>query len=125
MNPKGLGWDNEGNLFVTEMGSFQKTMKINLVQPGENYGWPEQECSGSEQFVDPINCYDPAIEPGGIVFYYDDKINLQGGDPGKPLVSPQYRHHLTLRAVMYYLKIVSLDHQPPRMDVLLICIILY
>jgi len=75
MNTKGLGWDNEGNLFVTEMGP-SKNDEINLVQPGENYGWPEQECSGSEQFVDPINCYDPAIEPGGIVFYYGDKIKL-------------------------------------------------
>ena len=71
MNPKGLGWDNVGNLFVTEMGP-SKNDEINLVQPGGNYGWPEQECSGSEQFVDPINCFDPAIEPGGIVFYYGD-----------------------------------------------------
>jgi len=76
MNTKGLGWDNEGNLFVTEMGP-SKNDEINLVQPGGNYGWPEQECSGSEQFIDPINCYDPAIEPGGIVFYYGDKIKLE------------------------------------------------
>ena len=76
MNTKGLGWDNEGNLFVTEMGP-SKNDEINLVQPGGNYGWPEQECSGNEQFVDPINCYDPAIEPGGIVFYYGDKIKLE------------------------------------------------
>jgi len=76
MNTKGLGWDNEGNLFAAEMGP-SKNDEINLVQPGRNYGWPEQECSGSEQFVDPINCYDPAIEPGGIVFYYGDKIKLE------------------------------------------------
>ncbi len=76
MNPKGLGWDNAGNLFVTEMGP-SKNDEINLVQPGGNYGWPEQECSGNEEFVDPINCYDPAIEPGGIVFYYGDKIKLE------------------------------------------------
>ena len=37
----------------------------------------EQECSGSGEFVAPINCYDPAIEPGGIVFYYGDKIKLE------------------------------------------------
>ena len=75
MNPKGLGWDNEGNLFVTEMGP-SKNDEINLVQSGGNYGWPEQECAGNEEFIDPINCYDPAIEPGGIVFYYEDKIDL-------------------------------------------------
>jgi len=75
MNPKGLGWNNEGSLFVTEMGP-SKNDEINLVQPGGNYGWPEQECSGNEEFIDPIVCYDPAIEPGGIVFYYGDKIKL-------------------------------------------------
>ena len=75
MNPKGLGWDNAGNLFVSEM-SPSKNDEINLVQPGGNYGWPEQECSGNEEFIDPIVCYDPAIEPGGIVFYYGDKIRL-------------------------------------------------
>jgi len=75
MSPKGLGWDNGGNLFVTEMGP-SKNDEINLVQPGGNYGWPEQECSGNEEFIDPIVCYDPAIEPGGIVFYYGDKIKL-------------------------------------------------
>jgi len=76
MNPKGLSWDNEGNLFVTEMGP-SKNDEINLVQSGGNYGWPEQECFGNEEFVDPIKCYDPAIEPGGIVFYYGDKIKLE------------------------------------------------
>ena len=76
MNPKGLGWDNVGNLFVTEMGP-SKNDEINLVQSGGNYGWPEQECSGNGEFVAPINCYDPAIEPGGIVFYYGDKIKLE------------------------------------------------
>jgi len=76
MNPKGLGWDKAENLFVTEMGP-SKNDEINLVQSGGNYGWPEQECSGNEEFIDPINCYDPAIEPGGIVFYYGDKIKLE------------------------------------------------
>jgi len=75
MNPKGLGWNNEGSLFVTEMGP-SKNDEINLVQSGGNYGWPEQECSGNEEFIDPIVCYDPAIEPGGIAFYYGDNIKL-------------------------------------------------
>jgi len=75
MNPKGLSWDNRENLFVTEMGP-SKNDEINLVRSGGNYGWPEQECSGNEEFIDPIICYDPAIEPGGIVFYYGDKIKL-------------------------------------------------
>ena len=47
MNTKGLGWDNEENLFVTEMGP-TKNDEINLIKPGGNYGWPEQECGGNE-----------------------------------------------------------------------------
>jgi len=75
-NSKGMAWDKSGNLFVTELGP-TKNDEINLVQPGKNYGWPEQECAGSEKFVDPLVCYDPAIEPGGIVFYSGDKLNLE------------------------------------------------
>ena len=75
-NSKGMAWDESGNLFVTELGP-TKNDEINLVQPGKNYGWPEQECSGSEKFVDPLVCYDPAMEPGGIVFYSGDKLNLE------------------------------------------------
>ena len=75
-NSKGMAWDESGNLFVTELGP-TKNDEINLVQPGKNYGWPEQECSGSEKFVDPLVCYDPAMEPGGIVFYSGDKLDLE------------------------------------------------
>jgi len=75
-NSKGMAWDESGNLFVTELGP-TKNDEVNLVQPGKNYGWPEQECFGSEKFADPLVCYDPAMEPGGIVFYSGDKLNLE------------------------------------------------
>jgi glucose/arabinose dehydrogenase len=71
-----LAWDESGNMFVTEIGP-SKNDEINLVQPGKNYGWPEQECSGNDKFVNPLVCYDPAIEPGGILFYYSDKLDLE------------------------------------------------
>ena len=71
-----MAWDESGNLFVTELGP-TKNDEVNLVQPGKNYGWPEQECFGSEKFADPLVCYDPAMEPGGIVFYSGDKLNLE------------------------------------------------
>jgi glucose/arabinose dehydrogenase len=70
-NPQGMTWDDNGNLFVAEFGP-EKNDEINLIQPGKNYGWPEQECSGGENFENAILCYDPSIEPGGILFYSGD-----------------------------------------------------
>jgi aldose sugar dehydrogenase len=75
-NPRGMAWDKSGNLYVTETGP-TKNDEINLVNAGNNYGWPEQQCSGDEKFVDAIICYDPAIEPGGIVFYSGDKLEIE------------------------------------------------
>ncbi len=72
-NPQGMAWDVSGNLFVTEMGP-TKNDEINLITSGKNYGWPIQECSGNVNFVDAVKCYDPSIEPGGIVFYSGDKL---------------------------------------------------
>jgi len=75
-NPQGMAWDKEGNFFVTELGP-SKNDEINLVIAGQNYGWPEQECSGKEGFVDVVMCYDPSIEPSGIVFYSGNKLQLE------------------------------------------------
>ncbi len=74
-DPQGMAWDVSGNLFVTEMGP-TKNDEINLIISGKNYGWPIQECSGNANFVDPVKCYDPSIEPGGIVFYSGDKLDF-------------------------------------------------
>lgn len=74
-DPQGMAWDEDGNLFVTEFGP-TKNDEINLVEAGQNYGWPEQECGG-EEFTGPVMCYDPSIEPGGIVFYSGDKLGYK------------------------------------------------
>lgn len=74
-NPQGLTWDDKGNLIVSDMGP-TKSDEIDIVQAGDNFGWPEQECHG--QFKDSIICYDPAIEPGGIVFYSGNKLPFNG-----------------------------------------------
>lgn len=75
-NPRGMAWDAYGTLYVTETGP-TKNDEINLVMAGKNYGWPDQQCSGDEKFVDSIICYDPAIEPGGILFYSGDRLEIQ------------------------------------------------
>ena len=75
-NPQGMTWNDAGDMFVAEFGP-EKNDEINLIKPGKNYGWPEQECSGSPDFEDAILCYDPSIEPGGILFYAGDSIDLK------------------------------------------------
>lgn len=41
-NPQGLAWDDEGNLYAPEHGQ-SALDELNLVEPGNNYGWPEIE----------------------------------------------------------------------------------
>lgn len=72
-NPRGMAWDDDGNLFVADEGP-TKNDEINLIQPGQNYGWPEQQCNGNQLYVDSLVCYDPGIEPGGILFYHGDRL---------------------------------------------------
>ena len=75
-NPQGMTWDEMGNMYLAELGP-EKNDEINLLKPGKNYGWPEQECSGDEKFENAIMCYDPSIEPAGIHFYSGEKVNLE------------------------------------------------
>lgn len=45
-NPQGLAWDTEGRLWSTEhgrSGARSGLDEINLIDPGNNYGWPESE----------------------------------------------------------------------------------
>ena len=41
-NPQGLTWDTDGNLWSTEHGSTGLD-EINLIHPGNNYGWPDSK----------------------------------------------------------------------------------
>ena len=75
-NPQGITWDDSGNLFVAEFGP-EKNDEINLIQAGKNYGWPEQQCSGNEKFEDAVLCYDPSIEPGGILYYSGESLDFE------------------------------------------------
>ncbi len=75
-NPQGMTWDDDGNLFVAEFGP-EKNDEINLIQAGKNYGWPEEQCSGDKIFEDALLCYDPSIEPGGILFYSGDSLDFE------------------------------------------------
>ena len=75
-NPQGITWDDAGKMYVAEFGP-EKNDEINVIKSGKNYGWPEQECSGNPKFEDALLCYDPSIEPGGILFYSGDKLDFE------------------------------------------------
>ena len=74
-NPQGIAWDDDGIMYSSELGS-TKNDEINVITAGQNYGWPDYECSGPEH-TSSILCFDPAIEPGGIIIYSGDKLQLQ------------------------------------------------
>ena len=57
-NVQGLAWDAEGRFYATEFG--QNTYdEVNLIEPGQNYGWPDVEGEGGEAqgYVDPISTW--------------------------------------------------------------------
>ena len=74
-NPQGMAWDKSGNMYLAELGP-EKNDEINLVVPGANYGWPDSQCTGDKS-RDAVLCYDPGIEPGGIMYYSGDRLNLE------------------------------------------------
>ena len=81
-NVQGLAWDAQGQLYASEFG--QNTWdEANLIEAGENYGWPEVEGEGGEDrgFVDPITVW-PTSEasPSGAEILVDGAIPQWEGD---------------------------------------------
>ena len=75
-NPTGFAWNMQGIMYATESGP-TKNDEINLISAGSNYGWPEVQCyTQNENFVNPLKCFDPGLEPGGIIFYSGDKLDV-------------------------------------------------
>jgi len=68
-NSFGIGFRDNGDLLANENGpSFND--ELNVIQEGENYGWPEQLGTGGEpDFTDPIHVWEQIVAPTGILFY--------------------------------------------------------
>ena len=79
-NPQGAALDLEGRLWVSEHGA-RGGDKLNLVQPGVNYGWPVisygRHYSGGKigegttkpGMAQPEFYWDPSIAPSGLMIY--------------------------------------------------------
>lgn len=75
-NVQGLAWDVQGNLYASEHGESGND-EINRIRPGENYGWPVEECDAT-RFEAPVVCFSPAIAPGGMAIAHSDALGYQG-----------------------------------------------
>ncbi|NDV89057.1 PQQ-dependent sugar dehydrogenase [Aurantimonas aggregata] len=80
-NVLGIAFDADGRLWDHEMGP-RGGDELNLVEAGENYGWPEvsngvhydgrdipDHSTNTEDFVAPVESWTPVISPAGFVIY--------------------------------------------------------
>lgn len=68
-NVQGLAWDDDDRLWASEFGS-DAWDELNLIEPGENYGWPEVEGrGGGSEYRDPLAQWPtPDASPSGLAY---------------------------------------------------------
>ncbi len=69
-NVQGLAWDADGRLWASELG--QNTWdELNLIEPGQNYGWPFVEGEGEVAGMTPPMLVWPTSDasPSGLAFW--------------------------------------------------------
>jgi glucose/arabinose dehydrogenase len=104
-NVQGLAFDDAGRLWASEFG--QNTWdELNLIEPGDNYGWPEVEgTGGGEEFTDPQVVWDTSdASPSGLAFWDGSlwmtalagrtlwEIPLDGAEAGDPIPHLRAEH---------------------------------
>ncbi len=101
-NVQGLTWDEGGQMYASEFG--QDTFdEVNLIEPGNNYGWPVVEGMGDDPtYTNPLVTWSTdEASPSGIAAVGDAvyvgalrgqrlwRVPLDGGDP-EALLDQQY-----------------------------------
>lgn len=72
-NVEGLAFDDAGRLWASEFGD-RSADELNLISPGQNYGWPFVEgIGGAPDYVDPVVEWRPTSEasPSGLAYVRD------------------------------------------------------
>ncbi|WP_255150947.1 PQQ-dependent sugar dehydrogenase [Halorarius halobius] len=95
-NPQGLA-PRDGRLFSTEHGP-DSDDEINLLEAGNNYGWPElQGTRGGERYTPALDSFTPTIAPGGATFYPNDgPIDAWQGDLLFGTLAGSHLHRTTI-----------------------------
>ena len=84
-NVEGLAWDAEGRLYASEFGQ-DAFDEVNLIRPGDNYGWPEFEGDGGEEaeaagYVNPVTTWSTSeASPSGAEILKNGVIPQWEGD---------------------------------------------
>jgi glucose/arabinose dehydrogenase len=72
-NVQGLAWDEQGRLWASEFGQ-NTTDELNLIEPGNNYGWPD--CEGlcdKDGMTNPSATWPTSdASPSGLAFWKGD-----------------------------------------------------
>jgi glucose/arabinose dehydrogenase len=79
-NVVGLAWDYKNKiLYASEAGRIGND-EINIIKPGQNYGWPLEECGTlkEETFVKPQFCFTPSIYPAGMTISNSTLFGYKG-----------------------------------------------
>lgn len=77
-NVQGITWDDDERLWASEFGA-SAWDELNLIEPGDNYGWPEAEGrAGGSEFTDPVLQWPTSdLSPSGIA-YLDGSLYIAG-----------------------------------------------
>lgn len=90
-NPLGLAFDDDGRLWVAEMGP-QGGDEINLVREGANYGWPKAsngshygggeiaDHAAGDGYEAPKVWWNPSVSPGSLMIYRGSMFPQWQGD---------------------------------------------
>jgi glucose/arabinose dehydrogenase len=102
-NVQGFAWDRAGNMFASEFG-WHAWDELNLIRPGNNYGWPDVEGLGANSaqhsgqgYTDPLRVWHTEVcSPSGIAYLDGSvwmaalkgtrlwEIPMTGTTPGEP-----------------------------------------